>query len=299
LPNPKVKAAFNPLVVVLPMQSIAMQREIQPSYRKSQTYLQIAASLQHVGLIEPVVVFPKGPNEYLLLDGHVRLDILKRTGVTEVRAILATDDESYTYNKRVNHAPPVAQHFMILKALKNGVSEGRIAAALNVDVGSIRKKRDMLDGICPEAVEILRNTHVTADAFAVLRKMRPIRQIEAAEHMLASGTYSVVFAKALLEVTRPELLVEAPSSRKADAKSAGARVMLEQETDLLLRDLKAVEDSYGTDILFLTVSCKYIERLLGNGRVERHLIKQHPDILHALRGLLAEVARERAKAAPS
>jgi hypothetical protein len=31
--------------------------------------------------------------------------------------------------------------------------------------------------------------------------------------MLASGTYSVLFAKTLLEVTRPELPVEVPTSR--------------------------------------------------------------------------------------
>jgi predicted HD phosphohydrolase len=297
--SPKVKAAFNQQVIVLPIQSIAAQREILPSYRKSTIYLQISASLEHVGLIEPLVVFPKGPNEYLLLDGHVRLDILKRSGVAEVRAIFATDDEAYTYNKRVNHAPPVAQHFMILKALKNGVSEERIAAALNVDVGSIRKKRDMLDGICPEAIELLRNSHMTADAFAVLRKMKPVRQIEAAEYMLAGGTYTVLFAKALLEVTPSEFLVDVPTSRKIDAKSAGARVMFEQEADFLLRDLKAVEDSYGTDILILKMSCRYIERMLENGRVERHLSKHHPDILSALRGLISEVAPEKAKALAS
>ena len=297
--SPKVKTAFNQQVIVLPIQNIVPQREILASYRKSTIYLQISSSLEHVGLIEPLVVFPKGPNEYLLLDGHVRLDILKRSGAVEVRAIFATDDEAYTYNKRVNHAPPVAQHFMILKALKNGLSEERIATALNVNVGSIRKKRDMLDGICPEAIELLRNSHMTADAFAVLRKMKPIRQIEAAEHMLAGGTYTVLFAKALLEVTCPELLVEVPTSRKIDAKSAGARVMLEQETDFLLRDLKAVEDSYGTDILILQVSCRYIERLLENGRVERHLGKHHPDILNALRGLLSEVVPEKAKALAS
>jgi hypothetical protein len=254
--NPKVKAAFDQQVVMLPVQNIVVQREVLPSYRKSRPYLQISASLEHVGLIEPLVVFPKGPNEYLLLDGHVRLDILKRSGATEVRAIFATDDEAYTYNKRVNHAPPVAQHFMILKALKNGVSEERIATALNVDVGSIRKRRDMLDGICPEAIELLRNSHMTADAFGVLRKMKPIRQIEAADYMLAGGNYTVLFAKALLEVTPPELLVEVPKSRKLDAQSAGSRVMFEQETDFLVRDLKAVEDSYGTDILLLTVSCR-------------------------------------------
>ena len=58
--------------------------------------------------------------------------------------------------------------------------------------------------------------------------------------------------------------------------------IIEQETDFLLRDLKAVEDSYGTDILIPTMSCRYIERLLENGRVERppqqvHML--HPAIL--------------------
>jgi hypothetical protein len=296
---PKVKAAFNQQVIVLPIRSIVAQREILPSYRKSPIYMQISASLEHVGLIEPLVVFPRGPNDYLLLDGHVRLDVLKRGGAAEVCAIFATDDEAYTYNKRVNHAPPVAQHFMILKALKNGVSEERIATALNVNVGSIRKKRDMLDGICPEAIEILRNSHMTADAFAVLRKMKPMRQIEAADYMFAGGNYSVIFAKALLQVTAPEFLVEVPTPRKIDAKSVGARIMLEQETDFLLRDLKAVEDSYGTDILILTMSCRYIERLLENGRVDRYLSKHHPDILNALRALLSEVGPEKAKAIAS
>jgi hypothetical protein len=108
--------------------------------------------------------------------------------------------------------------------------------------------------------------------------------------MLASGTYSVLFAKTLLEVTRPELPVEVPTSRKIDAKSGGARVMFEQESDLLLRDLTAVEDSHGTDILILTMLCRYVERLLENGSGERHLGKHHPDILNALRGLLSRQA---------
>jgi hypothetical protein len=295
----KVAPGFRERVVEVATESITPQKQISAASRKSSLYKQIAASLQHVGLIEPLVVFPRKAGDYLLLDGHTRLDILKRTGATEVRVIFATDDEAYTYNKRVNHLPPVAQHFMILKALKNGVSEERIAISLNVNVSNIRKKRDMLVGICPEVVELLRNNHVTADAFGVLRKMRPIRQIEAAEHMIASGTFSVLFAKALLEVTRPELLLELPSSRNIEAGSAGARALLEQENDSLLKDLKNIEASYGTDILTLSIVLGYIERLLGNIRIERHLMKYHSDILLSLRALLSEVKPDKAKALAS
>jgi len=101
------------------------------------------------------------------------------------------DDEAYTYNKKVNHAPPVAEYFMMLKALSHGVSEERLAKVLNVSISAIRQRRNMLDGVCKEAVEILRNSDISPLVFAALKKMKPIRQIEAAEstscpNMLAS-----------------------------------------------------------------------------------------------------------------
>src|SRR5579863_6719250 len=197
------------------------------------------------------------------------------------------DDEAYTYNKKVNHAPPVAEYFMMQKALSHGVTEERLAQVLNVSVSAIRQRRNMLDGICKEAVEILRNRDVSPAVFAYLKKMKPIRQIEAAEHMRATGTHTVRFAKALLEVTRPEMLVE--------ATSRAAQAMLEQETDLLIRELKAVEESYGTDMLTLSIACGYVERLLSNSRVEKHLDKHHSDILGELRTLLADVKPQKGK----
>lgn len=287
----KVKPAFDQQVVFLPIDTIAPQKVLPADFKKSTTYKRISASLEHVGLIEPLVVYPRGPRDYLLLDGHTRLDILKQSGATEVRTIFAMDDEAYTYNRRVNHAPPVAEYFMMLKALSHGVSEERLAEVLNVSVYAIRQRRSMLEGVCAEAIEILRNSHVTASAFAVLKKMKPIRQIEAAEHMRATVTYSVRFAQALLEVTRPEFLVETPVKRKPtiEASSVAAQGMLEQETDLLIRELKAVEESYGTDMLTLSIGCGYFERLLSNSRVEKHLEKHHPDILGELRKLISEI----------
>jgi RepB plasmid partitioning protein len=125
--------------------------------------------------------------------------------------------------------------------------------------------------------------------------MKPIRQIEAAEHMVASGTYSVKFARALLAVTRPECLLEVPSAKRLEATSKGARLMFEQETESLVKDLKSVEASYGMDILALTVICGYLDRLFGNSRIERHLKNYHPDILSSIISLLAELKGGKAR----
>jgi hypothetical protein len=64
--------------------------------------------------------------------------------------------------------------------------------------------------------------------------------------------------------------------------------MLGKETEQLIRDLKAIEDSYGTDVLTLTVCCGYFRRLLANSRIERHLLKHHPDLFDALKTATSE-----------
>lgn len=283
-----VKQAFGQIVVFLPIEAVTPQREISTHCRTLPTYKRIACSIGQIGLVEPIAVYPRGPNDYLLLDGHIRLDVLKQNGATEVPAILSTDDEAYTYNKRVNCVPPITEHYMILKALSNGVDEKLLAAALNVDISTLQKKQQMLDGICPEAIEILRDTDTTSTAFAVLKKMKPVRQVAAAEHMRASGIYTARFATALLEVTRPEFRLDSPRYRKTKAASPTAQAVLEEESDLLVRDLKAMEESYGTDVLTLSVSSGYIRRLLSNAAVEEFLERHHPDILGELRTFIPE-----------
>jgi hypothetical protein len=287
-----VKAAFEKQVVLLPLDIIVPQKEVTQSHRSGEFYKQLTASLKHVGVIEPLVVYPRGPGDYLLLDGHVRLEILNSIGVKEVKCLLATDDEAYTYNRHVNHIPAVAQHFMLLEALKNGLTEERIAAALDVSLDSIRAKRDLLNGICSEAVQILADKQLSPKVFWILRRMKPIRQIEAAEHMVAGGTFTVPFAKALLAVTKPEMLEEqAAVDKKLQATSIAARSMLEEQNEFLLRDLKSVEESYGTDVLTLTVACGYLDRLLTNPKIERYMARYHADILQALQKLLPDNGR--------
>jgi len=158
-----------------------------------------------------------------------------------------------------------------------------------VTIGTIRMKRDLLKGVCTDVVELLHDRHVNAHVFAILRRMKPLRQIEGVERMIARDTFSVVFAKAILAFTKPEMLVEPEAKRPGQAQSAAGQALLEKESEGLLRDLKAVEDSYGTDMLTLTVSCGYFERLLGSSKVTKYLERNHVDTLHALRSLIADV----------
>jgi hypothetical protein len=103
---------------------------------------------------------------------------------------------------------------MILKAVERGVSEERIAKALNVDVQTIRRKRQLLEGICREVAEILKDKHIAIHTFAELRKMLPLRQIEAAELMVAMNKYTVSYAKSLVAATPQMQLVESSKPKR-------------------------------------------------------------------------------------
>ena len=76
---------------------------------------------------------------------------------------------------------------MIARAIERGVSEEKLAEALNVDIEHIKRRRALLNGVCPEVIELLKDKSVNPIAFEVLRKMKPMRQIDAAELMLSAG----------------------------------------------------------------------------------------------------------------
>ena len=280
--------AFEGHTQSFPVQDIQPLRPLGENIRASRKYAQIAASIREVGVIEPPVVAKdrSSPGKYLLLDGHIRLEILKEMGQTEASCIISTDDEAFTYNKRVNRLAIIQEHRMILKAIQRGVSEERIARTLNVDVGSVAKKRRLLEGICGEAVEILKDRHVALHVFAELRKMAPIRQIEAAELMVAMNKFTISYAKSLLAATPVAQLMPGRRRRTNKGLSDEQLALMRRESANLERELKMVEQSYGSDHLDLVLAKGYLSRLISSPRVMQFLAQNYQEILAEIQKLI-------------
>jgi hypothetical protein len=164
----KVTVGFDRKPVMLPLGKLLLTHKLPGHVKESEKYQRIVASIREVGIIEPLVVYPqKGPGNkgvHLLLDGHIRAEALKDLEWTEAPCLISTDDEGYTYNHHVNRLSSIQEHFMLMKALDEGVPEDRLARALHVDVQKLRKRKDLLRGICPEAVNLLRNRDVRSTA---------------------------------------------------------------------------------------------------------------------------------------
>jgi hypothetical protein len=249
--------------------------------KRSAKYRQIAASIAEIGLVEPPVVARSRDNssKYLLLDGHLRLEVLRDRGVVEVECLVSTEDEAFTYNKRVNRIAIIQEHRMILKAVENGVSEARIARALNVDVASIRRRRKLLDGICTEAVELLKEKHLTLNTFSELRKLAPIRQIEAAELMIAMNNFSNGYVRSLVTATPRGQLAAGYTPRQPKGLSDEQVALMERESAALAREFKVAEQTYGADHLDMVLAVGYLSKLLRNGKVVGYLAKHFQELL--------------------
>ncbi|MCI0541071.1 MAG: hypothetical protein L0Z50_38200 [Verrucomicrobiales bacterium] len=242
-----------------------------------------------MGLVEPLVVYPQkdGPGKFMLLDGHLRYFALKELGETSADCIVSTDDEGFTYNARISRLAPIQEHKMIVKAVENGVRPERIAAALNINVRDVRASMSLLDGIHEEAVNLLKDKAMSPKAIRLLKKVTGLRQIEIAELMVSTNNFSASYAEALVLGTAKNELTNPEEPKKKDGLSAEDIARMEEEMEALEHDLKAVEDSYGENMLNLTLGRGYIKKLLGNAKVVRFLKANDPDILSEFESITA------------
>ena len=212
----KVALGFVPDTLRVALDKLLPSRKTPTGLVTSYKYRQILASMGEIGLIEPLSVTPANPEtgQHLLLDGHIRLIALRELGHTEATCLIAKDDESYTYNTRVNRISTIQEHYMIRRAIDRGVSPTKLAKTLGIDVSLIHKKASLLEGICAEATELLQDRHFTTNVSRVLRQMKPIRQVECVELMISANNLTTTYADALLAATQPDMLVEGKKLKK-------------------------------------------------------------------------------------
>ena len=182
------------------------------------------------------------------------------------------------YN-RINRLSTIQEHHMLRRAVERGVSAERLAKALSVDVSLINKKMTLLDGLCTEVVDLLKDQTFSAKVTRVLRKMKPTRQVECVELMLSANTITVSYAQAMLMATPPALLVDEKKATKQPGVTQEQMAKMEREMGNLQGQYKLVEQTYGQDVLNLVLAKGYLTKLLANKPVARYLKQKQPELL--------------------
>lgn len=275
---------FDSKILTLRLEDILPRHMVQNRASSSRKYNTILQSIKTSGIVEPLVVYKnKGDKNYVLLDGHWRYFALKELKISTVECLVSLSDESFTYNHYVNRLSIIQEQRMILKAIEKGVPKEDIAKALNVNVSRIVSKKNLLRGLCPEAVERLKDKRISESALQELKKVQAIRQIEIADLMVGMNNYKVSYARTLVAATSKELLKE----RSNKSKSEALRKM-EREMNNVEKEYLQAEENYGANICNLTLFISYVKRLLDNSQVVTYLSKEHHDIFLELDRLARE-----------
>ncbi len=289
-----IAIAFGPVPLVVSLDKLLPSRATPAGLVTSKKFIQIRTSIKEIGLIEPLSVgkVNRKSGEHVLLDGHMRLLALRELGHHQVHCLVATDDESYTYNNRVSRLSSVQEHHMIHRALKRGVTRERLATVLGLDIRTIEKKAALLDGVCPEAIDLLKDCQFSADIPRILRKMKPTRQIECAELMVSANAITVAYAQAMLAATPTSMLLCGEMPTKLKGLSAEQMARMEREMGNIQGQYKAVEHTYGQDILNLVLTKGYLVKLISNTAVRRYLNQCQPEILTEFESIAQSVSLE-------
>lgn len=279
----QIRLAFDRDILTVPISAIVPLKSLPEGARESRKFSQVLSSIKAIGLVEAPVVIANTQNvgTWFLLDGHLRLEALKELGIVDVECLVATDDDTYTYNKRVNRLAPIQEHRMIARAIERGVSSADIADALGLQIESVIRRFRLLEGISSEAAEMLKDTPCSMKVFDVLRQMSAVRQIEAADLMIGQHNFTVMFARAIRAATPESQLVAARKTKGAAATTPSGQQIARMERELaaLQTQVKSVEETYGIDNLHLTVARGYVAKLLGNNRISHWLADHRQEYL--------------------
>ena len=289
-----VELAFLPKPLMVPLDNILPSRKPPIGLLETKKYKMVVASITEVGLIEPLAVsaVDRKTGQHVLLDGHIRLLALRELGCTEAACLVATDDESYTYNNRINRLSTVQEHLMVRRAIERGVSPERLSKALCVDIVHINRKVALLNGICPEAVDLLKDRQFSPEVTVALRKMKPTRQVEAVELMISANNTTLAYARALVMATAAEMLVNGKAARKCRGVSQEQVNRMEREMSGLQDQYRTIEQTFGEDMLNLVLAKGYVSKLVDNRSVFRYLERNHGPVLEQLMSLVRATAAD-------
>lgn len=280
-----VKQSFSNNFIILDTDELLPSKPLIPNVKSSTKYQQIKTSISKLGLVEPILVYvDRNSNDIRILDGHLRIEAMKELAIEKAACLISTIDDFFTPNKHVNHTNIIQEYRMIKKALTK-VSIKKLSESLGISIESIIDKTNILKGIDPNVTLKLSDKPVPKETFAILKKMKPIRQIEAVETMIVLENYSRNLAVSILENTPEHLLAKDKKQPNNDNKLKQAALRLEREMSVTTEETKKIKDEYGSDVLKFVIARSYIDSLLEKQKILHWFLENESQYLTELKNI--------------
>lgn len=281
-----IKQCFNNHFHLYPIAILLPSRTIPVNVRSSNKYKQILTSIAEIGLIEPVMIFITENGEHKILDGHLRIEALKDLEITHAHCLISPVEDTYSYNKRVNHLTILQEQRMLLKAVESGVSVEKLCAVLGLSQGIINTRLRISEGISKEALALLADKNVSQNVFDVLRKIKLHKQMDFVATMITLNNFTKKFALSMLHALPAEHLVRKPDNAPEDKDMIKTLARLEKEMAALQVETQDIQNEFAENNLNLMVVRSYIAKLLSKNEIIHWLYDNKSEYLDVLKKVL-------------
>ncbi|HEJ0329064.1 RepB plasmid partitioning protein [Serratia marcescens] len=281
-----IKQCFNNHFQSYLIDKLIPSRTLPVNIKSSGKYKQIVSSIAEIGLIEPVIIFINDNEEQKVLDGHLRIEALKDLNIAHAHCLISPVEDTYSYNKRVNHLTILQEQKMLQKAVESGVPVEKLCAVLGLSQSIINTRLRISDGIAKEVLALLAEKNVSQNVFDILRRIKPYKQIEFVTTMITLNNFTKKFALSMLHTLPSEHLVRQIDNTTEDKDMVKTLARLEKEMAALQIETQNIQNEYAENNLNLIIVKSYIAKLLRTNDVIHWLYDNKCEYLDVLKKIV-------------
>lgn len=278
-----IKQCFNNHFQSYLIETLTPSRTLPVNIKSSEKYKKIVSSITEIGLIEPVMIFIHDNGEQKILDGHLRIEALKDLNITHAHCLISPVEDTYSYNKRVNHLTILQEQKMLQKAVESGVPVEKLCAVLGLSQSIINTRLRISDGIAKEVLALLAEKNVSQNVFDILRRIKPYKQIEFVTTMITLNNFTKKFALSMLHTLPSEHLVRQIGNTTEEKDMVKTLARLEKEMAALQIETQNIQNEYAENNLNLIIVKSYIAKLLRTNDVIHWLYDNKCEYLDVLK----------------
>ena len=279
--NPNINGVDIPLTALEPMRE---RENINTKTHKG--FLRILSSIQSIGLIEPLCVFPENGG-YVILDGYLRFLACGELGIEAVPCIVYEDKEAYTFNRMVNRLSGYQEMRMLRKSLET-LDEQTIADTFGMKTIRYRLAPTLVEQLHPKVAEAFEQDLLGKTAAMEMACVKPPRQAEMIKEMKRVNDFSPAFIRALILKTPPELRNPKRNPRKSWSEDKTRRKELVtrlEEADKQHDFYTGLYRQYSADLLKMAL---YVRKIITTPDIQAHLESHHANALAELQQIVLE-----------
>jgi ParB family transcriptional regulator, chromosome partitioning protein len=269
----------------VPLTALApLQERTNINTKKHRGFQRILSSIEAIGLIEPLCVYPENGG-YVILDGYLRYLACTELDIETVPCIVYKDKEAYTFNRMVNHLSGYQEIRMLRKSLET-LDEKTIADTFGIKTIRHRLAPKLAEDLHPKVAQAFAKDLLGKVAATEMACVSQPRQADMLREMKRVNDFSPAFIRALILKTPQDQRNPNRNPRQGwsdDRRRRQQLVARLEEAEKQHDFYTGLYRQYSADLLKIAL---YVRKAITTPAIRMYMEDHHATILEQLQTIV-------------